>query len=86
MEETKVVDQLSPLEHGSRHFPQVVINPEAALLCFGFGGVLVFFFVVVGVFCFNVCFVLFVSYCEDEQNYSVLLCAKKYFKMTVLCE
>lgn len=84
MEETKVVDQLSPLEHGSRHFPQVVINPEAVLLCFGFGGVLGFFLLLWGFFV--LLFVLFVSYCEDGQNYSVLLCAKKYFKMTVLCE
>lgn len=25
-------------------------------------------------------------YCEDEQNYSILLCAKKYFKTTVLSD
>lgn len=61
MEETKVVDQLSPLEHGSRAF-----SPG------GYTSVS--------------CYTMFFFYCEDEQNYSILLCAKKYFKMTVLSE
>lgn len=29
---------------------------------------------------------IMVFYCEDEQNYSILLCAKKYFKTTVLSD